>query len=72
MELKDPNNNRKVPAVPLPYQKSLTHEQLFVNQKVDFKVLQKFLKREGKLTKSLYLEIIKRAQHILSTSHPSF
>jgi hypothetical protein len=45
MELKDPVKNRKVPNVPLPYQKSLTREQLFTKDGVDWKVLQKFYKR---------------------------
>ncbi len=45
MELKDPINNRKVNTIPLPYHKSLTDEQLFVDNKIDFKTLQKFLKR---------------------------
>lgn len=45
MELKDPIHNRKVNTIPLPYQKSLTHEQLFVENKVDYKTLVKFLKR---------------------------
>jgi len=45
MELKDPINNRKVNTIPLPYQKSLSYEQLFVDNKVDYKTLQKFLKR---------------------------
>ena len=55
MELKDPINNRKVNTVPLPYQRSLSYEQLFVNNKVDYKTLQKFLKREGKLSKNLFV-----------------
>ncbi len=55
MELKDPINNRKVNTAPLPYQRSLSHEQLFVNNKVDVKTLQKFLKREGRLTKNLFM-----------------
>lgn len=67
MELKDPINNRKVNTIPMPYQKSLSHEQLFINNKVDYKTLQKFLKREGKLTKNLYLELLKRSIHIFST-----
>jgi hypothetical protein len=45
MELKDPANNRQVKDVPLPYQKSLTSEQLFIEGKVNYKLLQKFLKR---------------------------
>ena len=45
MELKDPINNRKFNTIPLPYQRSLTHEQLFVDNKVNYKTLQKFLKR---------------------------
>jgi hypothetical protein len=68
MELKDPINNRKVNTIPMPFQKSLTHEQLFINNKVDYKTLQKFLKREGKLTKNLFLELLKRAIHIFSTN----
>jgi hypothetical protein len=46
MELKDPVKNRKVSNVPLPYQRSLTSEQLFpAGGNPDWKVLQKFLKR---------------------------
>ena len=45
MELKDPINNRKVKDLLLPYQRSLTSEQLFVGGKVDYKLVMKFLKR---------------------------
>lgn len=55
MELKDPTKNRKVNSIPLPYQRSLSFEQLFPADSVDYKILQKFLKREGKLSKKLFL-----------------
>lgn len=67
MELKDPINNRKVNTIPMPFQRSLSHEQIFINGKVDYKTLQKFLKREGKLTKNLYMELLKKGIHIFST-----
>jgi|LakMenEpi03Aug12_release.lakeMendotaPanAssembly.Ray.scaffolds.fasta_scaffold5418641_1 hypothetical protein len=69
MELKDSVKNRKVSTVPLPYQKSLTYEQIFQEDTIDYKLIQKFLKREGRLSKILYLEIIKKATHIFSNSH---
>jgi hypothetical protein len=53
----------------MPYQKSLTHEQLFVDNKVDYKTLQKFLKREGRLSKSIYIELLKKAIHIFRTKN---
>lgn len=68
MELKDPAKNRKINTIPLPYQRSLTDEQLFKGDVVDYKLLQKFLKREGKLTKSMFMEIVKKAKHIFRTS----
>ena len=55
MELKDPAKNRKINTIPLPYQRSLTEEQLFKGGLVDYKILQKFLKREGKLSKSIFM-----------------
>jgi len=45
MELKDPAKNRKINTVPLPYQRSLSNEQLFNGDTVDYKILIKFLKR---------------------------
>lgn len=68
MELKDPGKNRKVNTTPMPYQRSLSQDQLFPNDVVDYKILLKFYKREGKLSKNLYLELLKRAKHIFSTS----
>ena len=64
MELKDPEKNRKINTSPLPYQRSLSHDQLFSNDTVDYKILLKFYKREGKLSKKLYLELIKQAKHV--------
>jgi hypothetical protein len=69
MELKDPTKNRKVNTVPLPYQRSLTSQQLFQNNTVDYKLLQKFLKREGRLTKVLFVELIKKAKHIFGNTN---
>ena len=54
MELKDPLKNRKINNTPLPYQRSLSFEQLFPDDTVDHKILIKFLKREGRLQKKLY------------------
>ena len=54
MELKDPTKNRKVNNVPVPYQKSLSREQVFTKDGVDWKTLMKFYNREGKLSKSVY------------------
>ena len=68
MELKDPAKNRKVNTIPLPYQRSLSQEQLFAGAGVDFKLLQKFLKREGKLSKKLFLELVRRAKELLSNT----
>lgn len=46
MELKDPAKNRKVNTIPLPYQRSLSIDQLFpAAEVVDYKILIKFLKR---------------------------
>lgn len=67
MELKDPGKNRKINTTPMPYQRSLSQEQLFPNDTVDHKILLKFYKREGKLSKKLYQELLKRAKHIFST-----
>ena len=65
MELKDPAKNRKVNTVPLPYQRSLSQEQVFTKDGVDWKTLMKFYKREGKLSKSVYENILKRAMQVL-------
>lgn len=65
-ELKDPLNNRKNKACPLPYQRSLTQEQLFVGQSVNVDLLKEFLRREGKLDKELLLTLIKMASKIFS------
>jgi hypothetical protein len=63
MELKDPVKNRKIATAPLPYQRSLTYEQVFLKgENVDYKLLLKFYKREGKLQKKIYLELVKRAR----------
>ena len=55
MELKDPGKNRKINTTPMPYQRSLSFDQLFPKDSVDHKILLKFYKREGKLSKKLYL-----------------
>jgi hypothetical protein len=70
MELKDPIKNRKVNNVPLPYQKSLSQDQVFIKEGVDWKTLMKFYKREGKLSKSVYEAILKKALQVLSNSLP--
>jgi hypothetical protein len=62
MELKDPAKNRRVNTTPVPYQRSLSQEQLFPADAVDHKILLKFYKREGRLNKKLYLELIRRAR----------
>jgi hypothetical protein len=36
MELKDPLKDRKINTAPLPYQRSLTHEQLFEGDEADY------------------------------------
>ena len=56
---------------PLPYQRSLSFEQLFQGESVDHKILMKFLKREGRLSKKLYEELIKRTKHIISMTPPT-
>ena len=66
MELKDPAKNRKINTSPMPYQRSLSHDQLFPKDSVDYKLLLKFYKREGKLSKKLYSELLKRAKHVFS------
>jgi hypothetical protein len=71
MELKDPTKNRKINTIPLPYQRSLSMEQLFPGDSVDYKILLKFLKREGKLHKKLYLELLKRAKQTFRTLRPT-
>ena len=45
LELKDPGNTRQVNTIPLPYQRSLTREQLLPGGNPNYKLLQKFLKR---------------------------
>ena len=46
-------------------------EQLFPGDSVDYKILLKFLKREGKLHKKLYLELLKRAKQTFRTLRPT-
>ena len=67
MELKDPAKNRKINSIPLPYQRSLSSEQLFPADGVDYKILTKFLKREGRLNKKLYVELLRRAKAVFRT-----
>jgi hypothetical protein len=45
LELRDPGNTRLVNTIPMPYQKSLSRDQLFSPAGVDYKLLLKFLKR---------------------------
>ena len=65
-ELKDPVNNRVVKNCPVPYQKSLTEEQVFSGKTVNWVLVRDFLKREGKLTKKLLIDLVKRAEAIFS------
>ena len=65
-ELKDPLNNRTVKNCPVPFQKSLTEENIFTGKTVNWPLLRDFLKREGKLTKPLLLNLVKKAQSIFS------
>ena len=55
IELKDPGSTRLITTIPMPYQCSLSKEQLFKAGEPDHRTLHKFLKREGKLSKLLYL-----------------
>jgi hypothetical protein len=38
---------------------------------VDYKILTKFLKREGKLGKKLYVELLKRGKAVFRTPPPT-
>lgn len=44
-ELKDPLGNRMVKNCPLPYQKSLTEQELYEGSTVNWSLLKDFLKR---------------------------
>jgi hypothetical protein len=60
-ELKDPLNTRVVKSVPIPYQQSLTDEQLFPGEAVlNWSLLREFLRREGKLSKAILMQLIMR------------
>lgn len=63
-ELKDALGNRVVKTAPLPFQQSLTEQQLFINNSVNWELLREFLKREGKLNKTLLLALIKKAREL--------
>jgi len=63
-ELKDPIGNRVAKNCPLPFQQSLTEKQLFTDMTVNWLLLKDFLKREGKLTKQLLINLIKKAKQI--------
>ena len=65
LELRDPGNTRQVNTIPMPYQKSLSRDQLFSGAGTDYKLLLKFLKREGKLSKPLFLDLIKKTKSII-------
>lgn len=65
-ELKDPLGNRVVKNCPVPYQKSLTEENIFTGKTVNWCLLRDFFKREGKLTKPLLLSLVKKAEAIFS------
>ena len=60
-ELKDPLNNRVVKNSQVPYQKSLTEEEVFKGKGTNWVLIRDFLKREGKLTKKILLDIVKKA-----------
>lgn len=64
MELKDPLKNRIVTSIPPPLALSLKHEQLFDKNSVNYNLLRKFYKREGKLSKPLYMELIRKAKSL--------
>ena len=64
LELKDPGNTRHVNTIPVPYQRSLSKEQLLPGGSPDYKLLAKFLKREGKLSKPLFMELVQKAKSI--------
>lgn len=65
-ELQDPIKNRVVKNCPMPYQRSLTEEQVFTGKTLNWVLLRDFLKREGKLTKKILIELIKKAETIFS------
>lgn len=65
LELKDPGHTRQVNTIPMPYQKSLSRDQLFSASGADYKLLLKFLKREGKLSKPLFLDLVKKTKSIV-------
>lgn len=65
-ELQDPLSNRVVKSSPTPYQKSITHDNVFTSKTVNWILMRDFLRREGKLEKKILLEVIKRAQTIFS------
>lgn len=67
-ELKDPLNNRVVKTSSLPYQTSLTEEQVFKGTGVDWSLIRDFFKREGKLQKDILMSLIDKAKIMLSTS----
>jgi hypothetical protein len=64
--LKDPTNSRVVKTLPLPPQKPLSTEQIFKDGSIDWRLLRAYLKKEGKLTKSDFVTLIKMASNILS------
>jgi len=70
MELKDPLKNRPL-ATALPLALSLKYEQLFSQDTVDYQLLKKFYKREGKLSKVLYMELIRRAKFYYCSPLPN-
>lgn len=65
--LKDPNNSRVVKTLPLPPQRPLTNQQIFKDNRVDWRLIRSFLKREGKITKEDFLMLVKIAANIFST-----
>ena len=60
-ELQDPLKNRVHNSLPMPFQKSLNEGDLFPpRQNMNWRSLQNFFKREGKLAKPVLLTLLSK------------
>jgi hypothetical protein len=59
--LKDPDGTRKVKGLPPPPHKPLATHLIFDNNTVNWKLIKDFLKKEGKISKSDFITMIRMA-----------
>lgn len=68
--LSDPLDNRVVKSLLPPPHRPIHKQRLFLKSNViDWEYLMDFMKKEGRVAKTEFMEIISKAKEILSNSH---